>query len=41
MAGATKKAVIQNANEAALQEFDAGLAWIIKQYQAGFVKTLN
>jgi hypothetical protein len=41
MAGATKKAAIQDANEAALQEFEAGLARSIKQYKAGLVKTFK
>ena len=41
MAGATEKAVSQDANEAALQEFEAGLARSIKQYKAGLVKTFK
>ncbi|VVB71843.1 Uncharacterised protein [uncultured archaeon] len=41
MAGATEKAVIQDADEAALQEFEAGLARSIKQYKAGLVKTFK
>jgi hypothetical protein len=41
MAGATEKAVIQDVNEAALQEFEAGLARSIKQYKAGQVKTFK
>ena len=41
MAGITEKAVIQDANEAALQEFEAGLARSIKQYKAGLVKTFK
>jgi len=41
MAGATEKAVIQDANEVALQEFEAGLARSIKQYKAGLVKTFK
>lgn len=41
MAGATEKAVIQDANEAALLEFEAGLARSIKQYKAGLVKTFK
>jgi hypothetical protein len=39
--GATEKAVIQDANETALQEFEAGLARSIKQYKAGLVKTFK
>ena len=41
MAGATEEAVIQDANEAALQEFEEGLARSIKQYKAGLVKTFR
>lgn len=41
MAGAKEKIVIQDANEAALQEFEAGLARSISQYKAGFVKTFK
>ena len=41
MAGATEKAVIQDANEAALQEFEAGLARSIKQYKAGEVEAFD
>lgn len=41
MAGAKEKIVIQNANEAALQEFEAGLARSISQYNAGLVKTFK
>ena len=41
MAGITEKAVSQDANEAALQEFEAGLARSIKQYKAGLVKTFK
>jgi hypothetical protein len=33
--------VIQDANEAALQEFEAGLARSISQYKAGLVKTFK
>ena len=40
MAEASKKAVIQ-ADEAALQEFEAGLARSIAQYKAGLVKTFK
>lgn len=31
--------IIQDANEAALQEFEAGLARSISQYKSGLVKT--
>ncbi len=41
MAGATEEAVILDANEAALQEFEEGLARSIKQYKAGLVKTFK
>jgi hypothetical protein len=41
MVGASKKAAIQDANEAALQEFDAGLARSIRQYKAGLAKTFK
>jgi hypothetical protein len=41
MAGITEKAVSQDANEVALQEFEAGLARSIKQYKAGLVKTFK
>lgn len=41
MAGASKKAVIQNANEAALKEFEEGVRRSIKQADAGFVKTFK
>lgn len=41
MAGATEEAVIQDANEAALKEFEEGLARSIKQYKAGLVKTFK
>ena len=41
MAGATKKAAVQNANEAALQEFEAGVGRSIKQADAGLVKTFK
>ena len=33
--------VIQDANEAALQEFEAGLSRSISQYKAGLVKTFK
>jgi hypothetical protein len=38
---ASKKAFIQDANEAALQEFEEGLARSIDQYKAGLVKTFK
>lgn len=41
MAGAKEKIVIQDANEAALQKFEAGLARSIKQYKAGEVETFD
>jgi len=41
MAEATEKAVSVDANEAALQKFEAGLARSIKQYKAGEVETFD
>jgi hypothetical protein len=41
MAGAIKKAALQDADEAALQEFEAGLRRSIKQADAGMVKTFK
>lgn len=41
MAGVKEKAVSLDANEAALKEFEAGLARSIKQYKAGLVKTFK
>jgi hypothetical protein len=41
MSGAAKKAVIQDANEAALQEFEAGVRRSIKQADAGLVRTFK
>ncbi len=41
MAGAEDQAVTQDTNEAALQEFEAGLARSISQYKAGLVKTFK
>jgi hypothetical protein len=41
MAGASEDAVIQDANEAALKEFEAGLARSIKQYKAGDVEAFD
>lgn len=41
MAGAAKRGVIQDANEAALKEFEAGVRRSIKQADAGLVKTFK
>jgi hypothetical protein len=41
MAGAKEKAVIQDANEASLQKFEAGLQRSIEQADAGLVKTFK
>ncbi len=41
MAGAKEKAVVQDANEAALREFEAGVRRSIKQADAGLVKTFK
>jgi hypothetical protein len=41
MAGAKEKAVIQDANEAPLQKFEAGLRRSIEQADAGSVKTFK
>lgn len=41
MSGATEEAIIKDANEAALQEFEESLARSIKQYKAGLVKTFK
>ena len=41
MAGATRDAVIEDANEAALREFEAGLRRSIKQADAGLVNTFK
>jgi len=41
MAGAENKAMAADANEAALKEFEAGLARSIKQYKAGQVETFD
>ncbi len=41
MAGAEDQAIIQDANEAALQEFEAGVRRSIKQADAGLVKTFK
>jgi hypothetical protein len=39
MAGAAKEAIIQDANEAALQEFEAGVRRSIKQADAVLAST--
>lgn len=41
MAGAEDPAIAQDANEAALQEFEAGVRRSIKQADAGIVKTFK
>jgi hypothetical protein len=41
MAGAKEKAITQDANEAALQEFEAGVRRSIKQAEAGKVETFK
>ena len=41
MAGAENKAMVADANEAALKEFEAGLARSIKQYKSGQVETFD
>jgi hypothetical protein len=41
MAGATKKAITQDSDEAALQEFEAGVRRSIKQADAGLVRTFK
>ena len=41
MAGAIEKAVIQDADEAALKEFKDGVKRSIKQADAGLVKTFK
>lgn len=41
MAGATEKAVIQDATEAALKDFKDGVKRSIKQADAGLVKTFK
>ena len=41
MAGASEEVVVQDANEAALREFEEGLARSIKQYKAGLAKTFK
>jgi hypothetical protein len=41
MAEAKEKAVSVDANEAALQKFEAGLARSIKQYKSGQVETFE
>jgi hypothetical protein len=41
MAGAENQAIAQDANEAALQEFETGLRRSIKQADVGLVKTFK
>lgn len=41
MAGASEKAAIQDANEAALKEFEKGVRRSIMQADAGLVKTFK
>jgi hypothetical protein len=41
MAGATEKAVIQDANEAVLKEFKEGVRRSIRQADAGLVKAFK
>ena len=41
MAGATEKAIIQNANEAALKEFKEGVKRSIRQADEDLVKTFK
>ena len=41
MAGASENVAIQDANEAALKEFEAGVRRSIKQADAGLVKTFK
>lgn len=41
MAGATKEAVIEDTNEAALRRFEEGLARSIKQYKTGDVEAFD
>lgn len=41
MAGAENQTVTQDANEAALKEFEAGVRRSIKQANAGLVKTFK
>jgi len=41
MAGASENVAIQDANEAALKEFEAGVRRSIKQANAGLVKTFK
>jgi len=41
MAGATKKATVQDANEATLREFEVGVRRSIKQADTGLVKTFK
>jgi len=41
MAGAKEKAALQNANEAALRDFEEGVRRSIEQADAGLVKTFK
>lgn len=41
MAGATEKAIIQDANEAALKEFKEGVKRSIRQADAGLAKSFK
>jgi len=41
MTAVEEKVIAQNANEAALNEFEAGLARSIRQYKAGLVKSFK
>jgi len=41
MAGATEKAIIQDANEAALKEFKEGTKRSVRQADAGLVKAFK
>jgi hypothetical protein len=41
MAGVEEKAIIQDPNETALKEFEAGLARAIRQYKSGQVETFE
>jgi hypothetical protein len=41
MAAVKEKVITQDANEAALKEFEAGLARSISQYKAGLVKSFK
>jgi hypothetical protein len=41
ISGVEEKVIIQDANETALKEFEAGLARAIKQYKTGQVETFE